>query len=69
MSDYGVLKDFAFEGRLYSTGQILRQSNPLEARIIKEWQLPGFFFSGAGTHQATRTRTPPAEAGCLAAST
>lgn len=60
MSDYRVLRDFAFEGRLYSTGQILRQSNPLEARLIKEWSLPGFFSAEADsvTKRAPVRRKP-----------
>ena len=64
VSDYRVLRPFAWEGQLYNPGQILRQSNPVEARIISEWPWPSRFPSaGTGTHRATRTRTPPAEAG------
>jgi hypothetical protein len=70
VSDYRVLRDFAFEGRLYHAGHILRASDPLEARIIREWPWPSFFPSaGTGTHRATHTLTAPAEAGCLAAPT
>ena len=54
MSDYRVLRDFAFEGRLYSTGQTLRQSNPVEARIIRELPWPSFFSA-----ETTRTETRP----------
>ena len=52
MSDYRVLRDFAFEGRLYSTGQILRQSHSVEAKIISERPWPSFF-----TAETTRTET------------
>ena len=68
MSDYRVLRDFAFEGKVFKVGDSLRPSDPLEGRIIREWPWPSSFLSGAGTHRPTR-RTPPAEAGCLAAST
>ena len=70
MSDYRVTQDFAFEGNAYHVGDVLRLSDPLQARGIKEWPWPSSFLSaGAGTYRATRTRTPPAEAGCLAAPT
>ena len=52
MSDYRVLRSFAWEGQLYNPGQILRQSNPVEARIISEWPWPSFF-----TAETTRTET------------
>ena len=41
MSDYRVLRDFAFEGKAYEAG--VRQSNPVEARIIREWPWPSKF--------------------------
>ena len=70
MNDYRETQEFAFEGRVYHASDILRLSDPLQARVIKEWPWPSRFFSaGAGTHRATRTRKPLAEAGCLAAST
>lgn len=50
MSDYRVLRPFAWEGQLYNPGQILRQSNPIEASIIREWPWPNFF-----TAETTRT--------------
>jgi hypothetical protein len=36
VSNYRVLRPFAWEGKLYNPGQILRQSNPAEARILRE---------------------------------
>jgi hypothetical protein len=70
MSDYRVVRSFAWEGKSYNPGDVLRLSDPLHTRIIREWPWPSKFFSaGTGTHRATRTRTPPAEAGCLATST
>jgi hypothetical protein len=47
VSDYRVLRSFAWEGQLYNPGQILRQSNPVEARIISEWPWPSFFTAEA----------------------
>jgi hypothetical protein len=55
VSGYRVLRDFAFEGRVYGTGHILRQSNPIEARIIREWPWPSFF---SAEPPRTETRTP-----------
>jgi hypothetical protein len=49
MSDYRVTQDFAFEGHVYHVGDILRLSDPLEARVIREWPWPSNLFSdGAG---------------------
>ena len=36
MSDYCVTQDFAFEGRVYEVGDILRLGDPLQARVISE---------------------------------
>ena len=70
MNEFHVMQDFAFERKRLPVGDVLRLSDPLQARGIKEWPWPSSFLSaGAGTYRATRTRTPPAEAGCLAAST
>ena len=50
MSDYRVTQDFAFEGNAYHVGDVLRLSDPLQARGIKEWPWPSSFLSaGAGT--------------------
>ena len=43
MSDYRVLRSFAWEGKLYNPGVVLRQSTPVEARIINEWPWPSKF--------------------------
>ena len=40
------------EGELYNPGDVLRQSNPVEGRIIREWSWPSFF-----TAETTRTET------------
>ena len=69
MNEFHVMQDFAFEGKRLPVGDVLRLSDPFLARVIKEWPWPSNFFSGAGTHRATRTRKPPAEAGRLAGST
>jgi hypothetical protein len=43
MSDYRVTQDFAFEGRVYEVGDILRLSGPLQATVIKECPWPSKF--------------------------
>ena len=47
MSDYRVLRPFAWDGQLYNPGRILRQSNPIEATIISEWPWPSKFSAEA----------------------
>ena len=42
MSDYRVLR-LRLGGTLYNPGDVLRQSNPVEARIISEWPWPSKF--------------------------
>ena len=43
MYDYRVTQDFAFEGQVFHAGDILRLSDPLQARIIKDWSWPSKF--------------------------
>ena len=43
MSDYRVLRSFAWEGQLYNPGDVRRLSDPLQARVIKEWPWPSKF--------------------------
>jgi hypothetical protein len=45
VSDYRVLRSFAWEGKLYNPGDVLRQSNPVEGRIIREWPWQSKFFA------------------------
>jgi hypothetical protein len=47
VSDYRVTQDFAFEGQVFHAGDILRQSNPVEARIISEWPWASKFSAEA----------------------
>lgn len=55
MSDYRVLRDFAFEGKVFKVGDSLRPSDPLEGRIIREWPWPSFFTAET---MRTETRAP-----------
>ena len=63
VSDYRVLRDFAFEGKAYEAGDVLRQGQSGRGEDHERVAMAELLHGRDDAHPDTRTCTPTAEAG------